>query len=95
MSTRWHFVIQGSMSLDSLYRIWGIPSNRYRSFGLDKNKQIDCSNSRKGFAFPELFRQSLFLSVVVKKSKNILVCMIKSPMIGVTVHSYASLLNVL
>ena len=65
------------------------------SFGLDKNKQIDCSNSRKGFAFPELFRQSLFLSVVVKKSKNILVCMIKSPMIGVTVHSYASLLIIL
>ena len=83
MSTRWHFVIQGSMSLDSNIIV------------LNTVEQTEADKSRKGFAFPELFKQSLLLSKVVKKSKNILVCMIKSPMIEATVHSYASLLNVL
>lgn len=44
---------------------------------LIKQTELTASKLEKGLLFSESFKQSLLLSVVVKKSENVLVCMFK------------------
>lgn len=54
---------------------------------LIKQTELTASKLEKGLLFSESFKQSLLLSVVVKKGENVLVCMFKpSTVEGKTHH---------